>query len=249
MVIFSDNVSESKWDFHVKLMSLFLTNSRPSTGYRDVDYDHRFFYISENCCYCASGFVRNCMADYFYEKGKMEVFSDSSWIRCIKKFKRNPSVKGFMVEKTCITSIYKNGFMANAKNFKPDKYKFFACVDEINFTLSEGLCTIYLPRYWNQKLIDVFLEIFWIMSINSINTLQSIHNYSNTNPILKLKVLGTLEVEIIFIWITCENDIDYFKERAWKKLQGRDIEVNPEYAWIMKSFKNINIDLENSLSC
>ncbi|CAB5310496.1 unnamed protein product [Rhizophagus irregularis] len=70
MVMFSDNVSESKWDFHVKLMSLFLTNSRPSTGYRDVDYDHRFFYISENCCYCASGFVQNCMADYFYEKGK-----------------------------------------------------------------------------------------------------------------------------------------------------------------------------------
>ncbi|PKK57782.1 hypothetical protein RhiirC2_858079 [Rhizophagus irregularis] len=110
----------------------------------------------------------------------MEVFSDSSWIRCIKKFKRNPSVKGFMVEKMCITSIYKNGFITNAKNFKPDKYKFFACVDEINFTLSEGLCTIYLPRYWNQKLIDVFLEIFWIMSINSINTL---HNYSNTNVV------------------------------------------------------------------
>ncbi|CAB4413768.1 unnamed protein product [Rhizophagus irregularis] len=155
----------------------------------------------------------------------MEVFSDSSWIRCIKKFKRNPSVKDSW-------------------------WKRRASLVFIRMDLCEGLCTIYLPRYWNQKLIDVFLKISWIMSINSINTLQSIHNYSNTNiPILKLKVLGTLEVEIIFIWITRKNDIDYFKEGAQKKLQGRDIEVNPEYTWVVKSFKNINIDLENSLSC
>ncbi|PKY56987.1 hypothetical protein RhiirA4_448894 [Rhizophagus irregularis] len=87
------------------------------------------------------------------------------------------------------------------------------------------------------------------LSIKQVNK-KKIELYGGFDePILKLKVLGTLEVEIIFIWITRKNDIDYFKEGAQKKLQGRDIEVNPEYTWVVKSFKNINIDLENSLSC
>ncbi|RGB41573.1 hypothetical protein C1646_739046 [Rhizophagus diaphanus] len=263
MVIFSNNVSESKWDLHIKLMSSFLTNSRPPTGYGDDDYDHRFFYIKENCCYCTSGFIRNCMADYLYEKGKMEVFSDSSWIRCIKEFKRNPSVKGFMVEKACIASIYKNGLMADTKNFKPDEYKFFACIDEINFTLSEGLCTIHLPRYWNQKSIDLLLTFYktyknvsklYIAPIQITLDRDSHSNseasfFSDIWPVLKLKVPSTLEMEIIFIWITHENDVDYFVEEKWKKLRGRNIEVNPKYTRIVKSFKNVNIDLENSLSC
>jgi hypothetical protein len=55
-------------------MSSFITNSCPKMGYGDDDYDHCFFYIEDNNkCYYVCGLVRNCMADYLYEKGRMEV--------------------------------------------------------------------------------------------------------------------------------------------------------------------------------
>src|ERR1051325_7552662 len=142
---------------HVDLMSSFITNSYPNMGYGDDDYDHRFFYIEKNICYYVCGLVRNCMADYLYEKSRMEVFVDVKWI---KAFKNNPSVKGFIVEKACLASIFKSGIMANKINFKVDHSKFFASTEEINFSLSEGMCTFYLPRKWNQKSIDGLLTLY-----------------------------------------------------------------------------------------
>lgn len=65
----------------------------------------------------------------------LEIFTNPIWIQCIKEFKNNPSVKGFMVEKACLASIYKNGLMASAINFKFDNYKFFTCIEEIDFSM------------------------------------------------------------------------------------------------------------------
>src|ERR1043165_1573184 len=99
-------------------MTSFLTNGLAPSGHGVNDYDHRFTH--DECCHCISGYARDQMADYLFEKGRLEVFTNSSWIQCIKEFKNNPLVMGFMVEKACISSIFKNGFIAKAINFKPD---------------------------------------------------------------------------------------------------------------------------------
>lgn len=138
-----------------------MTNGYAPSGYGIDDYDHRFFYIDKNeRCYYTSGFVRDCIADYLFEKGRLEVFATSSWIQCIREFRNNPSVMGFMVEKACLSSIFRNGFMADAINFKVDNYKFFTSIEEINFSMNEGLCTFYLPRLWNQKSIDGLITLY-----------------------------------------------------------------------------------------
>src|SRR4051794_34739794 len=115
-------------------MSSFLTNGYAPAGYGIKDYDHRYFHIAhDERCYCISGYARDQMADYLFQKGNMDIFKNSSWVRCIKEFKNNPSVKGFMVEKACLASIWKNGLMADAINFKFDNYKFFTSIEEIDF--------------------------------------------------------------------------------------------------------------------
>ncbi|CAB5198873.1 unnamed protein product [Rhizophagus irregularis] len=125
MTNFSDIIKIERWEVHVKLMSSCMTNSFAPSGYGTDDYDHRFFYINKHeRCHCISGYVRDQMADYLFQKGNLEIFTNPIWIQCIKEFKNNPSVKGFMVEKACLASIYKNGLMASAINFKFDNYKF-----------------------------------------------------------------------------------------------------------------------------
>jgi hypothetical protein len=65
-----------------------------------------------------------------------------------------------MVEKACLSSIFRNGLMADAINFKCDNYKFFTSIEEIDFSMNEGLCTFYLPRLWNQKSIDGLITLY-----------------------------------------------------------------------------------------
>ncbi len=74
---------------HIKLMSSFLTNGYAPPGYGVKDYDHRYFYIAHDerdnkRCYCISGYARDHMADYLFQKGNLEIFTNSSWVRCIK---------------------------------------------------------------------------------------------------------------------------------------------------------------------
>ncbi|PKC66608.1 hypothetical protein RhiirA1_511744 [Rhizophagus irregularis] len=163
----------------------------------------------------------------------------SNWIQCIKKFKNNPSVKGFMVEKACLASIYKNGLMAK----------------EIDFSMNEGLCTFYLPRLWNQKSIDGLITLYKMKNKKEKveeNTLyiapiqitldKETHSDSEASffsgiwPELESKILGGLKVEVIFIWITRENDVDYFVEANKKILKQRTIEINPQYTLSLRIF-------------
>ena len=94
MTLFSNNISKSKWDMYVfsllysyiKLMSAFLTNHRPPTGYGVDEYDHRFFYIEENRCYCASGIVwpiismKRAIWEYFQIQVGLDVLRNSKEI-------------------------------------------------------------------------------------------------------------------------------------------------------------------------
>lgn len=244
-------------------MSSCLTNGYAPSGYGINDYDHRFFYIAKDQrCHYTSGFVRDCMADYLFERGKLEVFATSSWIQCIKEFRNNPSVKGFMVEKACLASIWKNGLMADAINFKFDNYKFFTSIEEIDFSMNEGLCTFYLPRLWNQKSIDGLITLYKtksgkdILYIAPIQIALSKETHSDSEatffsgiwPKLNSKLPDKLKVEVIFIWVTRENDVNYFVEANEKRLRGKLIEINPQYKVVVKAFKSINIELENILS-
>ncbi|SRR6266542_399870 len=240
-------------------MSSFLTNNFPTLGHGPNDYDHRFFYIEDDKCYYVCGLVRNCMADYLYEKGRMEVFVDVKWI---KAFKNNPSVKGFIVEKACLASICKSGIMANKITFKVDSYEFFASTEEINFSLSEGMCTFYLPRKWNQKSIDGLLALYkadtlYIAPIQ-ITFDKERHSdsegafFSGIWPKLKSRIPDNLNVNIIFIWITRKNGVDEEVERKVRRTTrvsvNINVEINPDYISVVTGFVNVNRDIDLYLS-
>ncbi|RGB32102.1 hypothetical protein C1646_670389 [Rhizophagus diaphanus] len=231
MTNFSDIISEEgkRWACHTKLMSSFLTNDYAPSGYGVGDYNHRYFYIAhDERCYCISGYARDHMADYLFQK-----------------------VMGFMVEKACLATIYMNGLEADEKS-----------IEEINFSKNEGLGTFYLPRLWNQKSIDGLITLYKtksgkdILYITPIQIALSKETHSDSEatffsgiwPKLNLKLLDKLKVEVIFIWVTRENDVNYFVEANEKRLRGKLIEINPQYKVVVKAFKSINIELENILS-
>lgn len=54
-----------------------MTNSFAPSGYGTDDYDHRFFYINKHeRCHCISGYVRDQLADYLFQKGNLEIFTN-----------------------------------------------------------------------------------------------------------------------------------------------------------------------------
>ncbi|CAG8672831.1 5088_t:CDS:2, partial [Acaulospora colombiana] len=243
MTSFSEKIyklDNKSWDFHVDLMSSFLTKGYPPSGYGVNDFDHRFFYIKNQLCHYVCGMARDCMAKHLYEKGKMEVFTDIKWISCIEKFKNNPSVKGFFVEKACIASIFKNGIMENRVNFKPNDMEFFNDEKEIRFSSNEGKCMLYLPHCWNQEAIDGLLisqtnNKLYIAPIQ-ITLDKSSHSDSEGNffssiwPNLKSNLSGFEDrLEIIFIWITSKSNTDMKMERKSRKTRNSSFEINPEY--------------------
>jgi hypothetical protein len=240
---------------HIQLMSSFLTNLSPPLGYSENDYDHRYFYVDNDVCYYVCGLVRDCMANYIYGKDRLEVFIDVNWI---KSFKNNPSVKGFIVEKACLASICKNGIMANKISFKVDHHKFFASTEEIDFSLSEGMCTFYLPRKWNQKSIDGLLAHYTTdtLYVAPIQVTLDKEGHSDSEgaffssiwPELKSKIPDGLNTEVIFIWITCKNEVDEEVEMKVRKLRGKGIEINPDYISVVTGFANVNRDIDRYLS-
>ncbi|UZO21852.1 uncharacterized protein OCT59_014236 [Rhizophagus irregularis] len=227
MMNFSDIISSSnRWELHVKLMKSFLTNKDPTDGYGHNDYDHRFFYVDNGKCYYVCGLARDCMANYLYGKDRMEVFIDINWI---KSFKNNPSV---------------------------DSHQFFSGVEDINFSLSEGACTFYLPRKWNQKSIDGLLALYktGMLYIAPIQITLDKEGHSDSEgaffsgiwPELKSNI--PKDVVIIFIWITCKNGADEEVEMKIKKLRNRDVEINPDYISVVTGFANVNKDIDRYLS-
>ncbi|CAG8606212.1 6144_t:CDS:2, partial [Diversispora eburnea] len=257
MTNFSKKVVDQ--EFHVKLMSSFLTKGYPPSGYGVSDFDHRFFYIENELCHYVCGMVRDCMADYLYEKKRMEIFTDIKWISCIEKFKNNPSVKGFFMEKACIASIFKNGIMANRVNFKPNDIEFFCDEKEIKFSSNEGKCILYLPRRWNQEAIDGLLisktnNKLYVAPIQ-ITFDKSSHSdsegifFSSIWPNLKSNISGFEDgLEIIFIWITSESDTDVKVDIKSKETRNKPFEINPEYTQVVMEFGNVNRDINRYLS-
>jgi hypothetical protein len=82
------------------------------------------------------------MAEFFYERSKMDVFTDIKWINSMKMFKDNPSVLGFFTEKACIASISRNGLMVDKSSFKPDRTEFFSSENDI--IVREKKCTFFI---------------------------------------------------------------------------------------------------------
>ncbi|RHZ66308.1 hypothetical protein Glove_308g2 [Diversispora epigaea] len=260
MTNFSDNIKEERKEFHVGLMSLFLAKGYPPSGYGDSDFDHRFFYIKDDDeCHYVCGMARDCMANYLYEKKRMEIFIDTKWISCIEHFKNNPSVKGFFIEKACIASIFKNGIMANRANFKPNDMEFFYDEKEIKFSSNEGKCILYVPRRWNQETIDGLLisnskDKLYVAPIQ-ITFDKSIHSdseskfFSSIWPNLKSNLSGFEDrLEIMFIWITSESDTDVKVDFKYKETRNKTFEINPEYTQVVMGFGNVNRDINRYLS-
>ncbi|CAG8643231.1 4952_t:CDS:2 [Ambispora gerdemannii] len=259
MTNFSDTIPEGRREFHVDLMSSFLTKGYPPSGYGVDDFDHRFFYIENKLCHYVCGMARDCMANHLYEKGKMEVFTDIKWISCIEKFKNNPSVKGFFVEKACIASIFKNGIMANGVNFKPDDMEFFYDEKQIRFSSNEGKCMLYLPRCWNQEAIDVLLisqtnNKLYVAPVQ-VTLDKSSHSdsegkfFSSIWPNLKSNLSGFEDrLKIIFIWITSKSDTDLTVESKSRKTRNNSFEINPDYIQVVLGFRNVNRDIDQYLS-
>ncbi|CAG8484660.1 7266_t:CDS:2, partial [Acaulospora colombiana] len=166
--------------------------------------------------------------------GKMEVFADIKWISCIEKFKNNPSVKGFFVEKACIASILKNGIMANGK------------------------CMLYLPR-WNQEAIDgllisqtnnkLYVAPIEVTLDKSGHSDSEVKFFSSIWPNLKSNLPGFEDgLEIIFIWITSESDTDVTVEIKSRKIRNKSFEINPDYIRVVMGFRNVSRDINRYLS-
>ncbi|RGB23542.1 hypothetical protein C1646_748171 [Rhizophagus diaphanus] len=243
MTEYSENLLGNKhiWDRHVRLMLSFITNTHPKLGYRDDDYDNRYFYIEDDdICYYVCGLVRDSMAEYLFEKREMKIFTDIKWISRIADFKNNPSVKGFFVEKTCIASIFRYGLMANHVNFKPGGMEFFYNEKEIKFSLNEEKCMFYLPCCWNQEAIDGLLILqtkdkLYIapvqITLNKDNHSDSERKFfSSIWPNLKPN-LSSFEdkLEIMFIWITHRSETDELVECITKETRNKNYEINPNY--------------------
>ncbi|KAF0541712.1 hypothetical protein F8M41_005199 [Gigaspora margarita] len=259
MTNFSDNIPERRQEFHVKLMSSFLTNGYPPDGYGVSDFDHRFFYIENELCHYVCGVARDCMANYLYEKKRMEMFTDIKWISCIDKFKNNPLVKGFFAEKACIASIFRNGIMANHVTFKPNDIEFFCDEKEIRFSSSEGKCILYLPRRWNQEAIDglLFLKTNNKLYIAPIQITLDKNRHSNSEEIFFSNIWPNLkstlsgfedELEILFIWITNKSDADEIVEINSRKSRNKTLEINSDYSRVVIEFGNVNKDIGRYLS-
>jgi hypothetical protein len=99
--------------------------------------------------------------------------------------------------------------MVNNINFKVDCFKFFASIEEIEISLSKGICTFYLPRKWNQKSIDELLALFKVNALYiapiQITFDKEKHSdskdtfFSETWPELNLRIPANLKKEVIFI--------------------------------------------------
>jgi hypothetical protein len=200
------------------------------------------------------------MANYLYGKGRMEVFVDVKWI---KAFKNNPSVKGFIIEKACLASICRSGITANKITFKVDSHQFFASTEEINFSLSEGLYTFYLPHKWNQKSIDGLLALYKTSTLYiapiQITLDKEGHSdsegafFSGIWPELKSNIPNNLNVEIIFIWITQKNEADVevarkVRRRTRVSKNKEEVEISPDYTSVVTGFANVNRDIYRYLS-
>jgi hypothetical protein len=239
-------------------MASFLTKGYPPSGYGVDDFDHRFFYIEKDVCYYVCGMARECMANYLFENSKMEIFADIEWISCIKAFKHNPAVMGFVLEKACIACIWKNGLTVNGTNFKPDEVKFFLS-ENINISASEGKCTFYIPLNWNQRDIDALLISYQTVqgrvklcvapiqvTLNKANHKNSEESFFN-NIWSKIKLPEYDDIEIMFVWITCKNDANTavsFKDRS---LRSGNKKINPDYTRVVTGFVNVSKDIHNYL--
>ena len=137
-------------------MTSFITNTRLPTC-KEEDYDHRYFYVKEydRVGRYICGQARNCMAEFLFERPKMNIFTDIKWINSMKMFKNNPSVLGFFMEKACIASISRDGLMVDNSSFKPDRTEFFSSEDDI--FMREKKCIFFIPKSWNNKAIDGLL--------------------------------------------------------------------------------------------
>ncbi|CAG8649298.1 13216_t:CDS:2, partial [Funneliformis caledonium] len=196
------------------------------------DYDHRFFYIkNNNRCYYICGFVRDCMANYLFEKGRMEVFTNPTWIYCIKEFKNNPSVKGFIVEKACLASIFKNGLVGYVQFI----YHIFGTKSR-------------LMDYWLNRDSTLYIAPIQIALNKKMHSDSEATFFSGIWPELKIKVQSSLDVKVIFIWITCKNDANNFVEANERRLREKKIEINPQYDVVVTEFNNVNINLGFLLS-
>ncbi|EXX59067.1 hypothetical protein GLOIN_2v1736611 [Rhizophagus irregularis DAOM 181602=DAOM 197198] len=148
--------------------------------------------------------------------------------------------------------------MANSIGFKVDSHQFFSGVEDINFSLSGGTCTFYLPRKWNQKSIDGLLALYktGMLYIAPIQITFDKEGHSDSEgaffsgiwPELKSNIPNNLNVVIIFIWITCKNGADEEVEMKIKKLRNRDVEINPDYISVVTGFANVNRDIDRYLS-
>ncbi|EXX67380.1 uncharacterized protein OCT59_004648 [Rhizophagus irregularis] len=261
MIEYSENLLGNKhtWDRHVGLMSSFITNTHPKLGYRDDDYDHRYFYIKDDdICYYVCGLVRGSMVEYLFEKREMEIFTDIKWISCMADFKNNPSVKGSFVEKACIASIFRNGLMANRVNFKPGGMEFFYNEKKIKFSSNEEKCMFYLPCCWNQEAIDGLLILqtkdkLYVapvqITLNKDNHSDSERKFfSSIWPNLKPNLSNFEDkLEIMFIWITHRSETDESVECITKETRNKNHEINPNYTRVVIGFGNVNSDINRYL--
>ncbi|CAG8622720.1 10701_t:CDS:2 [Funneliformis caledonium] len=247
---------------YVEVMTSFMTNTKLPI-HKEDDYDHRYFYVKRKTRYdryevghYICGLTRNYIAEFLYERSRMNVFTDVKWINSMKMFKDNPSVLGFFMEKACIASISKYGLMVDKSSFKPDRTEFFSS----EIAVREKTCTFFIPYIWNHDAIDGLLllhkkekksiDSVHVIPIQVTITKPSKHSDSEQKFFdgawKKLKLANYGEnVKVSFVWITCRSEDSRTIEQNFKKLREQIIEVNPSYNREVIAFRNVNKDIDD----
>jgi hypothetical protein len=114
----------------------------------------------------------------------------------------------------------------------------------------DGLLTLYKIKNKKEKVDEdtLYIAPIQITLDNEMHSDSEVSFLSRIWPELKSKISGDLKVEVIFIWITHENDVDSLVEASKKILKRKMIENNSQYISIVTTFRCINNELENILS-
>jgi hypothetical protein len=217
-------------------------------------YDHRYFYVDRFTGHYTCGLARDVMAKTLRSLGE-DRFLNWNWISSFNDFKKNPSVLGFLVEQTCLSSIAQKGLHVNGLGFNNMPTKVFER-SYPDYDLSLDL-RLYIPFAYNFKAIDgLILSLDADQKIAKLVPIQVTisKNHSDSSGAFFThwkdwtKGLEGYTIEATFLWITEDKRDIEEKREVLKKLRGSSKLVYPKHKECFVTVEDINRDIGTSLA-
>lgn len=142
----------------------FLANCITDASVGDLaptDYDCRYFWRDESRVgRCLNGFVRDSMAMLLHELRQYAEWMAPAYVFNAITGSRNPSVRGFLAEQACISSMLTSpAEYLPGLSFRPSELRYFDRGSESSAFVHDVFCVLYVPRPFNYKAVDAVLRI------------------------------------------------------------------------------------------